>query len=395
MKRGHGQRGAVIPMVAISLTVLMGFSGLAIDVGFLEYRQQQQQSAADAAAVGGAQKLASNSCTSTSGVQSAALTDAATNGFASPDVSVDTPPSSGPYAGNACAVAVTINHTQPTMFAHLFGMTGQESTSAVAAAVKVGSGCIYLLSTTTESNFNKGSLTAPGCGLMINDTANFNGASIDASTIGYAGAAPNTNGATFTGASPAPMLPVADPCPEIAGCAGLAASPPPSSSCPAYTGPAGTAGSPVTITGPACYSDLQLNKGNAILSGTIVLTGTSSFSMATLTSGTSGATIYVTQSATPPNFNKTTVNLSAPTTGPYAGVAYYQVPGNSASPNFNSSSSNYNGLIYAPSATDVNFNKNGTGYAILVIGAGNFNMGTNFAASTGTGSIIYQSVLTQ
>ena len=321
MKRGQGQRGAVIPMVAISLTVLMGFAGLAMDVGFLEYRQQQQQSAADAAAVGGAQKLASNSCTSTSGVQSAAWTDAATNGFASPDVSVDTPPSSGPYAGNACAVAVTINHTQPTMFAHLFGMTGQESTSAVAAAVKVGSGCIYLLSTTTESNFNKGSLTAPGCGLMINDTANFNGASIDALTIGYAGAAPNTNGATFTGASPAPMLPVADPCPEIAGCAGLAASPPPSSSCPAYTGPAGTAGSPVTITGPACYSDLQLNKGDAILSGTIVLTGTSSFSMATLTSGTSGATIYVTQSATPPNFNKTTVNLSAPTTGPYAGVA--------------------------------------------------------------------------
>ncbi len=137
MKRGHGQRGAVIPMVAISLTVLMGFSGLAIDVGFLEYRQQQQQSAADAAAVGGAQKLASNSCTSTSGVQSAAWTDAATNGFASPDVSVNTPPSSGPYSGNACAVAVTINHTQPTMFAHLFGMTGQESTSAVAAAVKV------------------------------------------------------------------------------------------------------------------------------------------------------------------------------------------------------------------------------------------------------------------
>ena len=89
------------------------------------------------------------------------------------------------------------------------------------------------------------------------------------------------------------------------------------------------------------------------------------------------------------------MNLSAPTTGPYTGVVYYQVPGNSTSPNFNSSSSNYNGLIYAPSATDVNFNKNGTGYAILVIGAGNFNMGANFTASTGSGSIIYQAVLTQ
>ncbi len=70
--RSCGQRGAVIPMVAITLTVLMGFSGLAIDVGFLEYRQQQQQSAVPTQRrSGGAQKLASNSCTSTSGVQSA------------------------------------------------------------------------------------------------------------------------------------------------------------------------------------------------------------------------------------------------------------------------------------------------------------------------------------
>ena len=96
MKRGHGQRGAVIPLVAICLTVLLGFSGLAIDVGFLEYHQQQQQSAADAAAVGGAQKLASNSCTSSAGVQSAALADAATNGFASPDVRSYAPPAADP-----------------------------------------------------------------------------------------------------------------------------------------------------------------------------------------------------------------------------------------------------------------------------------------------------------
>jgi hypothetical protein len=394
MKRGHGQRGAVIPMVAICLTVLLGFAGLAMDVGFLEYRQQEQQSGTDAAAVGGAQALAASSCTNASAATTAATTDATTNGF-SGGLTISTPPSSGPYAGNNCAVAVTIDSTQPTMFAHLFGMSGRETTSAIATAVKQGSGCLYLLSTTVASNFNKGSLDAPGCGLMINDTANFNGASIDASMIGYAGAAPNTNGATFAGASPAPMLPIADPCPEIAGCAGLAASPPPSSNCPAYTGAAGTPGSPVTITGPVCYSSLQLNKGNAILSGTIVLTGSSNFNMATLTSGTSGATIYVTQSATPPNFNKTTVDLSAPTTGPYAGVVYYQVPGNSSSPNFNSSSSNYNGLVYAPSATDVNFNKNGTGYVILVVGAGNFNMSADFTASSGNNSIIYQAVLTQ
>ncbi len=59
----------------------------------------------------------------------------------------------------------------------------------------------------------------------MNDTANFNGATVSAPFIGYAGAAPIENGATFKLAAPAPMLPVADPCTEIAGCSYLAEQP--------------------------------------------------------------------------------------------------------------------------------------------------------------------------
>ncbi len=67
----------------------------------------------------------------------------------------------------------------------------------------------------------------------------------------------------------------------------LAASPPTTIGCPAYTGAGGNRGSPVTITGRMLQQS-QLNKGNAILEGTIVLTGDPNFNMATLTSGTSG-----------------------------------------------------------------------------------------------------------
>ena len=42
---GQAQRGAVLPLVAICLAVLMGFAGMAIDVGFLEYKEQVQQAA--------------------------------------------------------------------------------------------------------------------------------------------------------------------------------------------------------------------------------------------------------------------------------------------------------------------------------------------------------------
>jgi hypothetical protein len=39
------QRGIVLPLVGLALSVLLGFAGLGIDVVYLEYWQQQQQAA--------------------------------------------------------------------------------------------------------------------------------------------------------------------------------------------------------------------------------------------------------------------------------------------------------------------------------------------------------------
>ena len=69
MTRPAGQAGQTLPLVALWLMVLMGFGGLAVDVGYWEYQQREQQSATDAAAIGGAQQLVYAGCPSQSAAQ--------------------------------------------------------------------------------------------------------------------------------------------------------------------------------------------------------------------------------------------------------------------------------------------------------------------------------------
>ena len=69
------------------------------------------------------------------------------------------------------------------------------------------------------------------------------------SEIGYAGSSALSGGGTYPVATPTPMLPVADPCADITGCANIAANPPSSSGCTALTQSGGT-------IRPGCYSSL-------------------------------------------------------------------------------------------------------------------------------------------
>lgn len=395
--RNTREAGTVLPLVAASLAVLMGFGGIAVDVGYLEYRQQAQQVATDAAAAGGAESLLRVGCPSQGAAMTAAAQDATSNGFANNTngVSINTlnPPTSGPFASNLCAVQVTITDSKVgTFFTRLFGYSSgeAETTQAVAIVSQSGGGCIYLLSPSVSTNFNGSTVTAKQCGALINDTANFNGSVVDMASIGYAGAAPNTNGATFKSGVPEPMLPVADPCPEIPGCAYLAANPPSTSSCNSTYDGSGQ-------LYPGCYSNLNLNKATINMNpGLYIFNGAENFNQATIT-GT-GITMYVTAAGSPPNFNKTTqVNLTPPSSGNYQGVLYYQSPQNSQSPNFNSSDVTYSGLMYAPTPTSVNFNGANGGYLVLVFGAVNFNgsVPQDFATPPPYQSLVKQAVVAE
>lgn len=378
-----GQAGQILPLIALAVFAILGFAGIGVDVGFLEYRQQAQQNATDAAAAGGAEALLHAGCPNQTAATSAADVNASNNGFPSGNgvaVNVQNPPASGPYAGNICTVSVQVTtNNVPTFFEKFFGyMTATESTQAAASITASNKGtCIYLLSNSAWSSFNNATVNAPGCAIAINYSADFNGGTITSPSIGYAGPNPNMGGTKFTEATPGPMLPVADPCPEIPGCAYLAANPPSISGCSGYNSP--NSGS-VTIQ-PGCYSYMNLN-GAAVTfaSGLYVFDGNFNNNNSTITG--SGVTMYVPAGANGPNFDNQTVTLTPPTTGNYPGVLYYQVPSNTSSINFNGPSVSLTGLIYAPGSTSVNFDDQPGTYVVLVFGAMNFNQNNAYDLAT-------------
>src|SRR5262245_33886131 len=103
----------VLIIVALMLPVLIGFTGLAIDVGLLmKYRTDRQRSA-DASAIAGAQYLMYNPGDSV-GAKSKACEYALKNGSSTtgcPDageVTVHIPPLSGPNVATPGAVEVVI-----------------------------------------------------------------------------------------------------------------------------------------------------------------------------------------------------------------------------------------------------------------------------------------------
>jgi len=379
------EAGQVLPFVAVCLTVLLGFSRMATDVGYWEYQQREQQSATDAAAIGGAQTLATESCPSSSAATTAARDDAQANGYKNAGgdsstgsgsssgitVTVDNPPTSGPYASNNCAVEVQITAPHAVFFSGLFGVKDMPiSTSATALLTQSSPITVAALGPSPAPSGSpsggctfSGSVSAPGSGIECNGPVTCTSGTIDAGFIGYVGSA-STSGCTFTAATPAPMpsTGTVNPCPQISGCATVEASPPPTTSCTAL------APNMDATLQPGCYSSFPVGScGTVTLEpGTYVLTGTSDFSNTSFV-GT-GVTFYVTSTGTPPDFSSAnSATISAPTSGSYANVLYYQVPSNTGSPNFSGSSVHFTGLIYAPGAT-VTYSGDGGGKNSVIIG---------------------------
>jgi Flp pilus assembly protein TadG len=342
----------MLPFIAICLFVIMGFGGLAVDVGYWEYQQRQQQNATDAAALGGAQQLGYASCPDSSAASNAAQIDAAANGFGNGGkvtVTIQNPPSSGPYAGDDCAVYAQITTTGvPSFFTKLLGYSNgaTESTEAVAIVTGNNPGCLYLLDQSATLNLNGAVILAPKCAVYANSAVVETLASvITVKSFGYAHLLQENLLSIFLGAQPGQMLPTADPCPEITSCAYLAGNPPPASGCTAFVN---NSILPVTVQ-PGCYSDFENNLGIVTMSpGVYVFNGPVN-NTGVITGD--GVTMYVTPSGGPVGFNGSVALLAPPTSGTYAGVLFYQVPGNTKTVAFNASVSlSLAGLVYAPSA---------------------------------------------
>lgn len=374
------QRGQVLPLFALCLAALMGFAGLGVDVGYLEYWQNKQQAATDAAAIGAAQQLLSKGCGNQTQATSAANFDAAQNGFATSNpnvtITVNDPPASGPYQSNNCAIQVLITTKNiPTWFSRLqnpFAPGGTETTQAVGAASYTGNGCIFLLTTTQQNDLSNSNMQGPHCSIYMNSSANFSNGTFNFAGIYYAGSGNNVSGATFTKASPSSSLPFADPCPEIPGCEYLATTGPSVISCTAVSG------SNKNIT-TGCYSQLSLS-GTDTVCGIIAITGQFHLNNATVNSCGTGVTFYMTNGVSDTNFSSSHLTLSAPTTGTTANILMYRVPSQSSAVDFSTCTCSWSGVVYFPTAK-VNVSNVGSGYTVLIFGQGNFSNSSDFSDS--------------
>ena len=236
----------------------------------------------------------------------------------------------------------------PSYFSRFFvpSQSVSESTQAVGLVTSDNPGCLYLLSQNATLNMNVDVILAPKCSILANSsTVETLGAVMDVKSFGYAHALQENLLTIFLGAQPKPMLPVADPCPEITQCAYLAANPPPATGCTSFIN---TSVLPVTVN-PGCYSTFENNIGIVTMNpGTYVFTGPVNNTGVLYGNG---VTMYVTGTGGPVGLNGSVALLAPPTSGNTAGVLFYQVPTNTNPVAFNASAQlSLAGLVYAPSS---------------------------------------------
>ena len=367
--------GAAAVPIAITFSLLVGFAALATEVAEWYSIRRTMQGAADSAAYSAA--LAKWSGASTSGFTSVATSVAGNYTFADGSngviVTVNNPPASGSYTADSNAVEVIISRPQPLQLAALF-MQGTPTIHARAVATMNpnGSGCVMALDRGDITDvFDNGNTTLNlnSCDLYVNSpsdsaltlkgqaTINADAAYISGNYSTSGQASLNTTSGTFTGVTPA-NDPYADVgVPSYSGCNqtnySLSGSSPPTTLTP------GSSGVMVLCNGLSLSggSSLTLSAGTYIIDGgSLSISGNSSIS------GT-GITIVLTSSsgnnyATASISGGSNVNLTAPTSGPMAGLAIYQ-DRNASQGGTNSftggTNQNIKGAIYFPNQA-VTFN---------------------------------------
>lgn len=378
-KRRRLERGQIIPIVVFGIFGLLSMVALAVDLGYWRYEQRLQQAAADGAAVAGAIQLNYPTTASTNTPVTAAQSSAALDGFQDDagvgnlTVTVSTTPAPPPrpnataYPPNT-AVEVKIRKKQPLFFAGIFGQPAPfVSARAVAVTAADFSACLYqleLVGAGGELTF-KGSKSVQtvNCGVAANGPINAGFGGTTTSLSWYGATAPVTN---FTGPIRPLAQPVTDPCYKIPGCAYLQTNPVPAKSSALNISTTNFVASPPTVPGyeavvGCCLSPTTFGPGLYYVyggvSGTIVGDGVTIVNV-------DGAFTASGLGATHPYF-------SAPTSGPSAGIAYFQPPSNMNGITLNgggNQTSSFDGTFYAPTAGFLS-NGGSTTFSFLISGA--------------------------
>jgi Putative Flp pilus-assembly TadE/G-like len=336
LREFHGDRsGAVLIYTALALAVLLGFGGLAVDAGMWYATKRSAQTAADAAAIAGALEVARGSTSAT--VQTKAKDDAERNGYSAATgatITINNPPTSGPSASVASAVEAIVQQPVPGF---LSAILHEEQVTVAARAVArsyVAESCVYVMNPSANA-----ALSVPGtaavdmdCGAQVNSDSptaiNQTGASCMTATQ-----IATTGGASGTCLNPQPdedMPRVEDPFSYL--------TPPAAATAPCDYTSLVQVTSPTTLN-PGNYcgglkieANVTFNPGEYVLNGqglqiqgNSVVTGDEvSFYFPDTVTG------YDPPGPTPPRSlyvaGTTDVHLTAPTSGDYQSILFYNDP---------------------------------------------------------------------
>jgi Flp pilus assembly protein TadG len=359
-----GTDGATAVVAGLVFTGLVGFVGLGTETGMWYYTHRTMQAAADSSALSASAALEAGS---TNGFSTEGKATAAQYGFADGTagvtVTVNHPPASGNFAGNAKAVEVIVQQPQTALITASFLPGGGPTIAARAVALQgnPGTGCVLALDTgASAATFGNGTtnVNLVKCGLYVNSNSSsaltlVGGAQITADSASIVGNLSDSGNAAITtvhgitvGAQPA-----TDPYQNV--------QIPPTSGCD-HSGFSAPKNGPALMPGVYCNglsinanANVQLSPGTYIIdrgslsvSGNATVTGTGVTFVLTDSAGTTPATVAIHGGAT--------LDIQAPTTGAMAGIAFIQDRNGTSGTNNDFSggtSQSITGVIYFPKET--------------------------------------------
>jgi Flp pilus assembly protein TadG len=324
------RRGNIATLTALMMPVLIGAAGLASDTIQWTLTKRMMQRAADSGAIAGAYQLSQTTGFGSQAVRTAALGDITRNGGFSMSITpvINSPATSGSFRDAAAAVEVILATDMNLPFTGLI-MRGPMRISARAVAEIVGNGdyCVLALENTDTSGIPIGGNATVnlGCGMMSNapSTSSIiaNGSSfVTASPVAAVGNVPPGNYAAGT-VRQEYALPLRDPYRNV---------PDPNIT---VNGSVNNVGSNQNRTlNPGTYSSMDLQGTATLNPGTYFITGNMRIGSQARVTGSGVTFVFTARNAASNTGSIATIdinggaqlNLTASTSGTYAGILMYQ-----------------------------------------------------------------------
>lgn len=360
------QSGAYLIIAGLLMPVLVGFVGFGTDATLWYYKHRTMQDAADSAALSAATAYSNGINDVTAQANAVASSYGYVTGTKNATVTVNKPPLSGPNVAKPDAIEVIVQQPQNRLFSALFGSGPANVLGRAVAEGKAGTGCVLALDKTKKgaaTDVGAPQVVLNGCSLLDNSNhvaalVVSGAATLTALSVEVVGGIEGVGAITTTpeaGNITTGVEPMADPYadrsfPSFSGCdqndysthSTVTLSP------GVYCGGIALQAHANVTLSPGIY---YLNRGALDVHGQAALTGTGVTLVFTDNNAASWANATINGGAT--------INLTAPATGPTAGIVFF---GDRAMPTgdklfrLNGGSTQvFNGAIYLPQA-DVEIN---------------------------------------